>query len=131
MRELQNELSTLMNCVEAKYDNELNVIVKSADITPLKLMALVSENLGVSVFLMKSPSRKLEVVDARFIAMKLIRDKFDLKDKELGELFNRERTATYYCLQTVVGYLEVKCRPFIDKYMLCLKSQIELEGNER
>lgn len=70
----------------------------------------VAIRFGVSVKQVKSRSRKREVVDARHLAMYLIRKSSKMSLKSIGEFFgSRDHTTVLHSLQSVQDQMDVDC----------------------
>lgn len=66
--------------------------------TPEQLLLMVCRKLGISTAELKGPKRTQHLVEARIVATQLIKNNTSLKDTEIADVLNRERTTVYYYL---------------------------------
>ncbi|WP_017258431.1 helix-turn-helix domain-containing protein [Pedobacter arcticus] len=84
---LQNEITAVMNAIKPRIAN-----------TPEQLLLMVCQKLGISTADIKGSKRTQDLVEARIVATQLIRNNTTLKDAEIADVLNRERTTVYYYL---------------------------------
>ncbi len=85
-----------------------------ADMVPLKaqataeeVVALVARHFGVSLDELTSPSRKREIVQARQVAMYLLRHELDLSYANIGALFGgRDHATVMHSVEKIEGLLQ-------------------------
>ena len=69
--------------------------------TPEDILNSVSKRTGISVQQIKSPNRKREIVSARYLAIFIIKQKFDLSLKAIGRLFGgRDHSTIIHSVDT-------------------------------
>ena len=94
-----------------------------------QIIDAVSIVTGVNYPAMQTPSRKREIVEARFIAAHIMKTELpELNEKAISMYFRRDRTTIIHALQTTADLLQTD-KGFIRKYNECLKIFEESENN--
>jgi chromosomal replication initiator protein len=92
----QNELRAMMQGMSRGFAAHKFKSIPHVDL----ILNSVNDQLGLNLNDLSSPSHKRDVSEARFIAMKLIRDECKLSLKQIGSIFNRDHTTVLYALRT-------------------------------
>lgn len=98
--------------------------VVTEDLTDIIIKA-VSKALSVSLQELKSKSRKDEIVEARFIIFFLLTSYTGLKPREIGEIFNKDRTSVCFGVKTYQKHRDMGDKKFLIKIE---KVAVKLEG---
>jgi chromosomal replication initiator protein len=117
-----NEMNTILKqtaeCIEQQlglrvwlhvYPYTLN------ELTPNSIITLVANTLEIAEADILSHNRTREIVDARYIAMKIIRDNYKLSLISIGKMFNNDHTTVIYALNQVSDLMETN-KQFQDKF---------------
>lgn len=100
---------------------ELAVIVAKDNkpVTPTDVIETVAETAGVTLQAIKSRSRKRELVEARQIAMTLLKSETKMTLKTIGSFFSgRDHTTVIHAINTVEDLTETD-KLFRRKYEIC------------
>ena len=71
------------------------------------VLTKVSESTGIPVEVITGHSRQRKHVEARYLAILLIRRNLRLSQQEIAPLFDIDRTSVYHAIKTVKGWLDV------------------------
>ena len=83
-------------------------VLSHIKITPEKILNTVADITCISIEEMKSQKRQAKLVEARQIAIYLIKKHSKLTLKEIGKMFgNRDHTTVIYAIRTIDGLMEV------------------------
>lgn len=78
-----------------------------AQVSPQEIVALVARYFEISAEQLASPSRKREIVQARQLAMYLVRNELDVSYANIGDLFGgRDHATVMHSVEKVEGLLE-------------------------
>lgn len=81
-------------------------VAQARAVTPARIIQLVSETTGVHFKSMAAKDRHRNLVDARIIAMWLIRNMTRHSLLEIGRMFNRDHTTVIHSLRTLENLME-------------------------
>lgn len=87
------------------------------------IMDVVSEVMGVSKDTILSSTRKQNVVAARIIAAKILKELTCMGENEIGDVLDRDNTSVQYYLKVFPSRYEYESR-FRMNYEVCLKAAI-------
>lgn len=71
-----------------------------------KILKIVSEHFKISEDAMKSDSRKVEIIQAKFYAMTLLRQS-GLRYASVGLIFNKKRGDAFHAVKTILNRAEI------------------------
>lgn len=119
-REAVNELEAVLSRIEKKSIKLFPMINYDGKLDPETIKAIVANYLKMSVLQMESPDRPNEVVEARFIAMSLIKKHIPrISLKAIGKRFgNRDHSTVIHALSSTDDFLTTD-RRFKEKYNAC------------
>lgn len=84
-----------------------DMVPLKAQVTPEEVVALVARHFEISLDDLASPSRKREIVQARQVAMFLLRNELDLSYASVGALFGgRDHATVMHSVEKVGGLLQ-------------------------
>lgn len=88
------------------------------------IMNAVSEVMGVSIEKMVSPTRKQNVVAARIIAAKILKELTCMGENEIGDVLDRDGASIQYYLKVFPSRCEYD-KSFRDLYRKCQMKAID------
>lgn len=117
-----NELNTILRQVSDRINDELGIKVwlhvypyTLGELTPESVVSLVANTLEVTEEQIYEHNRSREIVEARYIAMKIIRDNYKLSYTRIGLIFKNDHSTVIYAMNQVDDLMQ-SSKTFQDKF---------------
>lgn len=104
-----NIITEMVLCMRAQQNE-----IVTEDLTEI-IINCVAEALAINIEDLKGKSRNDDLVEARFIIFFLLTTYTDLKPREIGEIFNRDRTTVCFGVNTYHKHKDTGDKKFLIK----------------
>jgi chromosomal replication initiation ATPase DnaA len=117
-----NEINTILKETSERIEKELGMRVwlhvypyALNNLSPDSIITVVANTLEIPESEIRDHNRNREVVEARYIAMKIIRDNFKLSLSSIGSIFRNDHSTVIYALGQVSNLMDSD-KHFQDKF---------------